>query len=1184
MGFEVFSGGGGGSNTPSPSPSSSGGFAIFAQPNKSKKNNTKLEPPILSPASSGGMGALRENDVIAPPSGMGALREVESRKPVTPPKLTLKEQLTRPIQAFKAGVDEGIAPSLINKGLRKADEALGNAPTLRPKFDPRGLENIPYFAGRVIGDLPTVLGAYATGGVGATAALSRVAPVAPKVFTNPITKEFVRGLGAGATHGTMRAAAEGQPIEQAVKTIGTEAAMFGVGDPAFGTAGRLIKKAFAKPKPPVPAMEPEPSRLMIPEFTTDSGAIRQRGFVGQRPALPSVRGETAMKDYAEKTGLAWPPTDETMAVIRERFKGQPEIIKQWNRVANNTNQIRPTPQAPTLPTAELNAARNILNSTKNPATAQKIFNAYPQLKPEFPKLSKPLRKQPLQGNIKPPRVANMPGKMEPLINGQRVRSLGVSAANSKGMSPEVQQNLINEMVPGGRGAYDVHSNERTLEWADRIVKADTRQAERYVRENPGTDLSNTVALKLIQKANAEGRFMDATDLIQHVSETATNQGQAIQSLRLWGNMTPEGMQKYYVKIVGNINRDLEKQIGKKAEKLQVKPEIMADIKGRMEKIGRLAEGRDKDIEIAKTLDLIASQVPIPFLRKVASIQTMAQLLNPKTAIRNTVGNFGFAALENVSNTVGAAIDKPLSLLTGQRTKVLPSLGAQAKGFKQGWKNGLEDALLGIDTSGIANKFDLPKGRVFRGGPLGFAEKALNIELRATDRAFYQAAYEDSLLNQMRAAKVNTPTEEMRNIAHLDGLYRTFQDDNALSNLFIGVKRLLNANKEFGIGDFIIKYPKTPANLLMRGVDYSPAGFVKTILEAAKPLTGRQFNQKAFVESLSRALVGSTALFGTGAILHKLGIITSRPPEDRDLAELQRQSGFGDYRINVSALKRLVFGNGNTKPQNGDTIISYDWFQPPALSLAIGADVDANKGSASGIVGTVLQALGTGINAFAEQPVVQGIQTLFSGGYGQIDQGLIKVLEGVPASFVPTLLSQVRQLIDNQRRETYDPNKTQESLNRAKAKMPGLAGGLPKKYGTLGQPLETYPGGSNTPFNVFLNPAFVNEFNPSSEVQKVNSVYKQTGETKQVPRVVPKKITVSGQDFVLSGPEYAEYQRLVGEYTRRGFAQMSEITDHNAAAKAMQAIISDANEYAKVQILKARGEKVFKKGNGLAIGK
>jgi len=747
--------------------------------------------------------------------------------------------------------------------------------------------------------------------------------------------------------------------------------------------------------------------------------------------------------------------------------------------------------------------------------------------------------------------------------------------------PDVKAGLLMETQEGGAGTYKAITNKATIAEAQSMMAKDLNGAIRHAKENPGTALSNTIELEMVKKANAENRFDDAIDLITEVSGRSTSQGQAIQALRLWGKMSSEGVQKFYVKTVEGINKDLEKQMGNKAKKIVADPKIMEEINGRMEKIGKMPDGRGKDIEVAKTLDLIAAQVPVPFLRKVASIQTMAQLLNPKTAIRNTVGNFGFAGMENISDVVGAVADKGVSLVTGKRTKVLPSLTAQAKGMKQGWKHGLEEALLGIDTTGLATKQDLPKGKVFRTGILSTAEKGLAIELRATDRAFYQAAYDGSLNNQMRAAKVDIPTQEMKDTAHLDGLYRTFQDDNALSKGFQGIKRILNGQKEFGIGDFVIKYPRTPANLLMRGIEYSPAGFIKTIIEAAKPLAKRKFNQKEFVESFSRALVGTTGLVGTGALLNKLGVITGKPVEDKDLAELQREQGFGEYRINVSALKRLVFG-GDVKPQQGDKIISYDWCQPAAISLAIGADINANKGKPIGIIGTLLQAFGTGINALADQPVTQGIQTLLGGGYGNPMQGVEQVLQGIPSSFVPTLLNQVKQLADNQRRETYSPNAKEKALNLAKNKIPGMAGKLPAKYGTLGQPLETYQDKGNNPFNVFLNPSFINRYSPSKEMQKVNSIYEQTGATNQIPRVAAKSIVVSGKTFELSGEEYAEYQRLLGEYTQQGFAKLSATTNPEDAALKMQNIITDANTKAKTEILKAKGQSVVKKGGGIAI--
>ena len=130
---------------------------------------------------------------------------------------------------------------------------------------------------------------------------------------------------------------------------------------------------------------------------------------------------------------------------------------------------------------------------------------------------------------------------------------------------------------------------------------------------------------------------------------------------------------------------------------------------------------------------------------------MAHLLNAKTAIRNTLGNAGFQVLENLSDTLGTPIDKLIGTVTKERTKFLPSLKTQALGMKKGFSLGLEDALLGIDTSGISTQMDLPN-RTFRKGFWGGLEKIMNIELRATDRAFYQSAFDQSLRNQILAKK------------------------------------------------------------------------------------------------------------------------------------------------------------------------------------------------------------------------------------------------------------------------------------------------------------------------------------------------------------------------------------------------------------------------------------------------
>ncbi len=775
---------------------------------------------------------------------------------------------------------------------------------------------------------------------------------------------------------------------------------------------------------------------------------------------------------------------------------------------------------------------------------------------------------------------NIPSKMQKLENGQKVRSLGVTGAEAEFTAPEVKRGLIDEMVPEGRGVYDPITNEGTLAQAKALIEQDAGAVTRRILSSePTTALDNTAGMLLVQRAQEAGDYAAAVDLVESLAAKATKQGQAIQALSMWGRLTPEGMLKYGQKVVSQANK-ADKRMGFNGKRFQMTPEVASKVDALMRQAEGL-EGRAKEIKTAQALDLIAGQVPASRLRQVSTLQTMAQLLNPKTAIRNIVGNAGFQALENVSDVVGTGLDTVTGLFTGNRSKVLPSLLTQGKGMVKGGKLGLEDALLGIDTSTMAGtKFDLPTGRTFRSGPLSWAEKAMNIELRASDRAFYQAAYDESIRQQMAAAAksgkaVAEPTGAMLETAHHDALYRTFQDDNALSNGFRGIKRALNANKEFGLGDLVLKYPKTPANLLARGLDYSPAGFVKTIYEASKPLMGRTFDQKAFVEAFSRAIVGSGAGVGTGAILHRLGLITGRGSDDYDVSALESQAGFGQYKLNASGLKRFVMSGMDpeaAKLRKGDVTISYDWFQPHSIDLALGADIDQNKGQAKGVAGTLVNAFTTGVNAFAEQPVMTGIQTAF--GQREFADAIPAILKGVPASFVPTLLNQVKQLVDGQKRNSYNQSISQEAINRAKNKIPGLADNLPQSYGTLGQPLTTYQQGSkltdNNAFNVFFNPAFINKYAPTPEAQLVIDLYKNTGETSQVPRVIKKYFFVGGKRIQLTPQEYSNMQKQVGELTQQGFAKVPTNISDEEKIKAMGNVLTDAGKEARISILEGRG--------------
>lgn len=771
----------------------------------------------------------------------------------------------------------------------------------------------------------------------------------------------------------------------------------------------------------------------------------------------------------------------------------------------------------------------------------------------------------VSGNVKP-------GVKTQIVPPQpQVRSSNPSLPQ-RGFAESVQTNkkTPQELAPElEKIRYNPLSNKETLNFADKMIKKSGAEALSYATNSTDTN-ANAVALRLIEKYIDKGRYQEAIDLTKSVSPRFTKAGQEIQILSAYGRLTPTGAIKYAQRLINEANKANPRL------KLELTPENTKTITEAAKKIQKLPDGsRERTVAIAQLMQEVTDIVPPSIGQKIATIQTMAQLLNPKTAIRNIVGNTIFTGMENVSDVVGTGLDKATSLVTGQRTKVLPSLKSQKLGFMRGAKEGLEDVRLGVNTSPGNTKFDLT-GKTFTGGLLGKAEKALNVELRVPDRAAYTAAYEGSLNNQMRAAGVTKATDQMQEIAHADGLYRTFQDNSKLAQMFAGIKKIFNKvgtpDGKFGLGDFVLKYPKTPANILARGLDYSPVGYVKGIYEAARPIiSGQAFNQKSFVESLSRATVGS-GLIATGYLLAKNGIITGKQEKDYDINAVQKTTGQGAFKINVDALKRYWLSGGQKQDaQNGDTLVSYDWAQPTSLSLAMGAN-QALGGKATEGINAAVESYQSAVDTITGQPMVRGLMDFASGikNKGIVGAGTDAVLGSV-SGFVPSIIRQISNIYDTTQRSTYNPDKIKETVNKVYANIPGLRNTLEPKIDVFGNQMPNYEGsGLRRLFDIFINPAFVTQVKENPAAKEVLDIYQRSGETQQAPRIVPEKVKINGETIATTPEQYRQYQEYVGQKTNELFnliitdPTFQSATDEDKA-KFLANTLTDINSAAKIEL-------------------
>lgn len=645
-----------------------------------------------------------------------------------------------------------------------------------------------------------------------------------------------------------------------------------------------------------------------------------------------------------------------------------------------------------------------------------------------------------------------------------------------------------------------------------------------------------------------------------------------------------------------------------AERMIKSKNVAADDAEIIRDLAQRVSGLSGDARVAASQDLhvVLNKLDRPtLLQKISTVQTIAHLLNPKTLLtRNPLGNELFYRLERLNKLLATPFDIARSKLTKTERYVTFKTNNQG----EYWKNFIRGAVAGwkgVNPEGLATQFDI-RPSTFSGkwNPLTYMEKALGASLKAFDYAAYKRAVNETIgeLATLRAINAGKPNdkaliqkyireadENILRIADEYGKYVTFQDNNIISVGLQKLKRGLNVGKDWGVGDLIIKYPRTPGALLMRALEYSPAGFLRSAYVALKPWLrkGADPDPAEAVHAFMRGVIGTGGLMGFGVFAAQSGLLTGQASKDRDIRALAQMAGQGQYQINLSAIKRFAlsgFDPDAAKLQEGDQLYSYDWAQPVAVAISMGADMiesireKETKGKAAlSVASAAAASLEGGVNTLVEQSVLQGIRRAAEGYPGQsVMDKITSILSDIPSTFVPTAVNQVNQLTDNRRRETYDPSPLQQAVNRLKVKVPGLSQQLPQQYDTLGKPKEIYQDNSNNLFNVLLNPGFAAKYKLTPEAKLVVDLIAQTGDETLAPRVPGKSMTVripgekESKSQKLTPEQFSRLQQLTGEETAKRLGRINPAASNESKIKQVAKALNEAGERARAELKREMG--------------
>ena len=659
-----------------------------------------------------------------------------------------------------------------------------------------------------------------------------------------------------------------------------------------------------------------------------------------------------------------------------------------------------------------------------------------------------------------------------------------------------------------------------------------------------------LATKLLQ----EGKVQDGVNLIEGLANKASKAGQAVQALSLWSKITPEGAILQAEKIINNYNKNATKKLPKLTE------QQAQDILKLQENIANQTDDRARDIATAQLLKYQAELIPQSAWQKTKTLRNISLLLNPKTLVRNIVGNGAFALNEVGAKALADIIDTGFSKFSGTKTRSMPKLNAMWQGLKQGTKEGIEDVNLGIDTrGGIGARYDLPNTRSFKEGnkermqlseifnsdnklkatlkygkdvitknrigqaisnkslkPLkkipsdlaNYLETALDYGLRVPDRTFYQGVYNESVANQLAAKGLKEATPEIAERARQEALEAVFQNDSKLSKAVLKARQSLNefGNENFGAGDILIPYAQTPANLVQQGINYSPLGFIKGAMNLAKN------DQRQASLDLARAILG-TGMLGGGYIAAKNGIARGAIDDYQEKKNLEAEG-----------VRPFTIGN-----------VSYNQIQPSSVPFSAGVALanPTKRGALNDALETITElSMLSSLNQFAKDKENYGTP-----------RALLRQLTGIPAQFIGTGLNQINAFIDPYQRETYSPNDTIAGLNRGIAKTPGLSYLLPKATDVKGEEIKKYADSPNTLAkinDVFLNPVFINKKKNNPVMQEVIRLNSDANKT--LLPIAEKKLKFTqkdGNEFnkTLTSKEYVAYKNKLSKETYDNLAEL-----------------------------------------------
>lgn len=610
----------------------------------------------------------------------------------------------------------------------------------------------------------------------------------------------------------------------------------------------------------------------------------------------------------------------------------------------------------------------------------------------------------------------------------------------------------------------------------------------------------------------------------------------------------------------------------------------------------------------KAFQIIADKVVTKnFMDKLDSWRYLAMLSNPKTTLRNYLGNQVNRVTTGVSNSIAGLIESKLSkkynikrtkeVLTKADSELVQKATADAEqnaysllrdgGDKyRNAQSRIEQSKSAFSTKAMQKVEDLtsrmlddfPAMRKKYGTSLAGYMKANDM-----DMSYFNVA-DDLKAAKAELASLNTETDGAR-IKELTGQISTleakqnkmdtarayavtkakeatFHEYSAFASWLSKVSNNWkdgNMLQKFGhlVIEGVLPFKKTPANVMKQGAKLATGpvqtgiGLYQLYNALSSGRNGGKYDATAAIERISTGLTGS-GILALGALLSNLGLIVSVPDDDKD-NNFNKLTGGQNYALKL-----------------GDNYYTIDWLSP--VSIPLFAGVNAEMMFADKTDKSVLDVLGDLSAPLVEMSMLQGLSETLETATQSDDANNAIVRMGTSAAtnyasqYVPTISGQVARTVDNTRRNNVGNDKgvvgdLQYAANKVENKIPFLS--------MTNEPYVDAWGNQQKDENNILFRGLYNAFSPGyyskqdkDAVEKeLDVVRTSTDDSSVYPSTAPRQINTANGSVRLTEKEYTKYATAKGQMQYKAVNNLikSEMYDNLTDAQKVD-VIKDIYKY------------------------